>query len=161
MTAVDAGSVFLPRSDVLIVLAFVTFAGCDPCACVNGCVRSYEIQDEPATEPVTVRPPAVTIQNHQESGMDCEIEQIPHSLPAGRHVALLTIRGRGGLPARYSADLVSLGKESEQAELCADAARSFPSVEELDRETVELGATVCVVGDVKASTSCTQKGCGY
>lgn len=142
------------------IFAAVVLAGCDPCACVNGCVRSYEIQDE-VTEPVTARPPAVTIENRQESGMDCEIEQMPHSLPAGRHVLVLTIRDHAGVPARYSADLVSLGNETEQAELCADAVRSFPSVQELDGETIEPGETVCVVGEVKASTLCTQKGCGY
>jgi hypothetical protein len=138
----------------------VTLAGCDPCACVNTCTRNYLV-DDPQNRPSAVGP--VQIGNHSESGKDCELDQLPKSLPEGLHALRVTVDSSFALSGDrhgYRVTLESLGAAEDAMELCTGGEPSFPNVAQLSAADVAVGTTLCVVGDVRTSTQCTQLGCG-
>lgn len=111
----------------------------------------------------------VGISNRSESGMDCEIDEIPRSLRDGPTVvkgevlrASSTTAAPDGSPRfHYDIELATSGKPSDAAKVCSGAARTYDDVAAFTAEEVMLGETVCVSGNMRAQTMCTQKGCGY
>jgi hypothetical protein len=153
------------------LIAFVVAAaagGCDPCACVNTCTRSYGLHAyETPAEGERIEP--VRFRNPTEGGMDCEMDEKPLSLREGSSVVQGAIRSVGPASAgvdgsprfQYDVDLAGVGRPDEASTICEGASRTFSSVGELDREEVAVGESICVSGNVRATTWCTQKGCGY
>ena len=146
----------------------ITATGCDPCACINECTRSYALHtSEAPAEGERIEP--VRFRNPTEGGMDCEMDEKPMSLREGASVIKAAIRSVGPATAgvdgsprfQYDVDLAGVGKPAEASTVCDGASRTYESVGELDRETVAVGESICVSGDVRATTICTQKGCGF
>lgn len=142
-------------------LASLLLAACDPCACVNSCTRLYELR--PIGEPAPLGA-TVELANHSESGMDCEIDDVPKSVAEGQHTLKLTVRSTWPSTSpthSYSLDLEAIAAADAPPDFCDGVDETFGSVNDLTATELEEGRTVCLKADIRAMNRCTQKGCGY
>ena len=101
--------------------------------------------------------------------MDCEIDEMPHSLRQGptvmrgevRRASATTPTADGSPRFHYDVELRTSGKPSAAATVCRGASRTYDDVAAFVADEVAVGESVCVSGTVRTRTICTQKGCGY
>ncbi len=139
---------------MLGVLAGLWLPGCEDLRCCNSCGRSYSVGDPLAY-------PGVAITGIEEGGNECEIDEIPRSIPDGLHTLIARIadvRPVGDAGAAVHVEVVEHFEGDVASTQCAgqpvlDAAAL------IEQEQLAVGDMVCLVDEVSAEGICTQKAC--
>jgi len=146
----------LPAALLAGLASVIVPAGCEDLRCCNSCARHYTVGD--GDEPYSY--PGVSIVGLEEGGNECEIGDVPRGIPDGLHTLRVRIdsrseAGEGG--TSYAVEVLEHAQGDAASSLC-------PEDQVLDAETLvtrdeAVGATVCLLDDVSALASCTEKSC--
>ncbi len=140
------------RTLVGLAAALTLWVACDPGEgdCCNGCGRNYY---------VGLGQGRLWIENIQDGGNECEIDDVPQQIPDGINTLVVVVEqlpeGGSGGPDRITVEEHAEGEAAEQTCMGLDVY----TAEEFAQSSPALGTRACLVDEVTAEVACTQKSC--